>query len=73
MQQQETETSKTVQPIDEIVALSISAQDNSQWKKLLAQLNTLTKPSLLSYTTDGLDPLTVLNPVTHSLTYLYFM
>lgn len=64
---------KPTPPIDEVIALAISDQDNSHSKKLLTQLNSLTKPSLLSYTSDGLDPLTVLNPVTHSLAYLFFM
>lgn len=73
MKQAETESTKGSQPIDEVIALIISTETTSQLKNVLAQLNTLTKANLLSYTTDGLDPLTVLNPTTHSLAYLYFM
>lgn len=69
----ETESTKGSQSIDEVIALIISTENNSQLKNILAPLNTLTKTNLLSYTTDGLDPLTVLNPITHSLAYLYFM
>lgn len=68
-----TSTKSTPPPIDEIVALAISTQDVAAAKRLLNQLNSLNKTSLLSYTSDGLDPLTVMNPVTHSLAYLYFM
>lgn len=74
MQQPRAETAHTsLPPIDEILALVTSAENSAQLKKLLSSLNFLNKASLLSYTTDGLDPLTVLNPTTHSLGYLYFM
>ncbi|KAG2194865.1 hypothetical protein INT47_002659 [Mucor saturninus] len=73
MKQAETESTKGSQSIDEVIALIISADNTSQLKNILVQLNTLTKSNLLSYTTDGLDPLTVLNPSTHSLAYLYFI
>ncbi|KAI7881522.1 uncharacterized protein EV154DRAFT_523439 [Mucor mucedo] len=73
MKQAETESTKGSQSIDEVIALIISAENTSQLKNILVQLNTLTKSNLLSYTTDGLDPLTVLNPSTHSLAYLYFI
>lgn len=73
MKQTEIESTKGSQPIDEVIALIISVENNSQLKNVLALLNTLTKANLLSYTTDGLDPLTVLNPNIHSLAYLYFM
>ena len=56
--------------IDEAIALIISGQSNSE---NATTLDTLTSAQLLAYTSDGLDPLTVLNPVTHSLPYLYFM
>lgn len=57
-------------PIDEAIARIVSGQTNAE---NVATLDTLTAAQLLSYTSDGLDPLTVLNPVSHSLAYLYFM
>lgn len=57
-------------PIDEAIALIVSEQTIAE---NVATLDTLTPAQLLAYTSDGLDPLTVLNPVTHSLAYLYFM
>lgn len=57
-------------PIDEAIALIVSGQTIAE---NVATLDTFTAAQLLSYTSDGLDPLTVLNPVTHSLAYLYFM
>lgn len=71
--QAESSTASTPLAIDEIVARVTSIENNGQLKELVALLNTLNKQSLVSYTTDGLDPLTVLNPTTHSLGYLYFM
>ncbi|GAN10932.1 COP9 signalosome complex subunit 3 [Mucor ambiguus] len=68
-----TETSPKARehpPIDEAIALIISGQTNAE---NVATLDTLTTAQLLSYTSDGLDPLTVLNPVSHSLAYLYFI
>lgn len=73
MKQTETELNKGSQSIDEVLARIVSSENTSQIKNTLTLLNTLTKPNLLSYTADGLDPLTVLNPNTHSLAYLYFM
>ena len=75
MQKAELTTEKTSkvkeQPsIDEAIALIISGQSNSE---NVTTLDTLTPAQLLTYTSDGLDPLTVLNPITHSLPYLYFM
>lgn len=72
MQQPEAGSSKSAPPIDEVIALIVSLEDSSQ-SKILDKLNSLNKASLLSSTSDGLDPLTVLNPKTHSLAYLYFM
>lgn len=72
MQQPEAESSKPIPSIDEVIAIIISLEDSGH-KKILDKLNLLNSASLLSYTTDGLDPLTVLNPKTHSLAYLYFM
>ncbi|KAL0145627.1 hypothetical protein V8B55DRAFT_1018076 [Mucor lusitanicus] len=57
-------------PIDEAIARIVSGQTNAE---NVATLDTLTAAQLLSYTSDGLDPLTVLNPVSHSLAYLYFI
>ncbi|CAO3631126.1 unnamed protein product [Mucor fragilis] len=57
-------------PIDEAIALIVSGQTIAE---NVATLDTFTAAQLLSYTSDGLDPLTVLNPVTHSLAYLYFI
>lgn len=75
MQQSQAESSAASTPlaIDEIVARVTSIENNGQLRELVALLNTLNKQSLVSYTTDGLDPLTVLNPTTHSLGYLYFI
>ncbi|KAG2215350.1 hypothetical protein INT46_011720 [Mucor plumbeus] len=75
MQKAELTTEKTSkvkeQPsIDEAIALIISGQSNSE---NVTTLDTLTPAQLLTYTSDGLDPLTVLNPITHSLPYLYFI
>ena len=70
---QQPEPMNTAPPIDEILALVTSAENSGQLKTLIVQLDHLNKASLLSYTSDGLDPLTVLNPATHSLGYLYFM
>ncbi|GAA5812592.1 hypothetical protein MFLAVUS_006049 [Mucor flavus] len=72
MQQPEAESSKPIPSIDEVIAIIISVEDSGH-KKILDKLNLLNSASLLSYTTDGLDPLTVLNPKTHSLAYLYFI
>ncbi|RCH79937.1 hypothetical protein CU098_000644, partial [Rhizopus stolonifer] len=55
--------------IDEVIALVVSDQAHAH----AAILNTLSTQQLLAYTSDGLDPLTVLNPVSHSLAYLYFI
>lgn len=56
--------------VDEAIALIVSSQGTTQYKDML---DTLTSEQLLSATSDGLDPLTALNPVSHSLAYLYFM
>lgn len=56
--------------VDEAIALIVSSDENRQYKNML---DSLTTEQLLSTTSDGLDPLTVLNPVSHSLPYLYFM
>ncbi|KAI8636394.1 hypothetical protein BD408DRAFT_426218 [Parasitella parasitica] len=67
---EKTPKTKEIPPIDETIALIVSGQTTSE---NVAALDTLTAAQLLAYTSDGLDPLIVLNPVTHSLAYLYFI
>ncbi|KAI8348303.1 hypothetical protein BD560DRAFT_239777 [Blakeslea trispora] len=55
--------------IDEAIALVVSGPSDTHANIL----KTLSSQQLLAYTSDGLDPLTILNPVTHSLAYLYFI
>ncbi|KAG1446946.1 hypothetical protein G6F56_009415 [Rhizopus delemar] len=57
--------------IDETIARIVSIVED--WEQILPELNALTKEQRLSFTTDGLDPLTVLDPSTHSLAYSFFM
>ncbi|KAI8991101.1 hypothetical protein BDF20DRAFT_842680 [Mycotypha africana] len=59
-----------VNTIDEIVALIVSGQSAPFYVPTLDKLN---REQLTAYTSDGLDPLTILNPVTHSAAYLYFI
>ncbi|KAI8374995.1 hypothetical protein EDC96DRAFT_437302 [Choanephora cucurbitarum] len=55
--------------IDEAIALVVSGPSDAH----AGILKTLSAQQLLAYTSDGLDPLTILNPVNHSLAYLYFI
>lgn len=65
-----TTASNIASSIDEVIALTMSGQPSKLWT---ASLNSLSKEQLLKYTANGLDPLTVLNPNSCSLVYLYFM
>lgn len=61
--------------IDETIALVMSTDGNSsrQLKSTAHRLMKLSETNLRSYTSDGLDPLTVLDPQAHSLAYLFFL
>ncbi|KAI8365967.1 uncharacterized protein BYT42DRAFT_505179 [Radiomyces spectabilis] len=63
----------TSQPIDEVLALIVSVNDTTQWLLIAHKLNKLSEAQLRSYTSDNLDPLTILDPAVHSLGYLYFI
>lgn len=56
---------------DELVSYitSTNALDTTLSKRLAVQPNSLFQ----SYTSEGLDPLTILDPQQHSLGYLYFL
>jgi hypothetical protein len=59
--------------VDELLA-SISASNNdTNWSDVVKKLDTLKEAQLVSYTSEQLDPVSVLNPVNHSVAYLYFM
>jgi hypothetical protein len=57
--------------IDEFIARILSTTQD--WIQIVPELNALTQQQLLSFTSDSLDPLTILDPSLQSLAYLYFM
>ncbi|KAG1155649.1 hypothetical protein G6F37_008355 [Rhizopus arrhizus] len=66
MQQSTEQTS-----IDEFIARILSTTQD--WIQIVPELNALTQQQLLSFTSDSLDPLTILDPSLQSLAYLYFI
>ncbi|KAI7898522.1 uncharacterized protein BX663DRAFT_442849 [Cokeromyces recurvatus] len=66
-----TEQSTDPITLDEVIGRIVSGRFTHQ--ENLTMLNKLTTQQLTSYTLDGLDPLTVINPATFSLAYLYFI
>ena len=73
--QQQATSTVDPQIIDEILAFitSVDEHDNDQMKSMAGKLNQLAEPNFQASTTTQLDPLTVLDPVEHSLGYLYFL
>ncbi|KAI9250010.1 hypothetical protein BY458DRAFT_542522 [Sporodiniella umbellata] len=57
--------------VDEIISTTLSTKND--WKTLAFDLSLLKTDELLSMTSNGADPLVVLDPSAHSLTYSFFI
>ncbi|KAI8875314.1 hypothetical protein K501DRAFT_299412 [Backusella circina FSU 941] len=59
--------------VDELLASVCASNNDTKWNEIVKKLDTLKESQLVSYTSEQLDPLSVLNPVNHSVAYLYFI
>jgi hypothetical protein len=59
--------------VDELLAFISASNNDTNWSDVVKKLDTLKEAQLVSYTSEQLDPVSVLNPVNHSVAYLYFM